>query len=357
VVRRGRLTIRLGALAVLMVASTAPATFAAETPPELPPGGTFVDDDGLSEEGFIEASVAAGLTKGCNPPANDRFCPDRTLSRAEMATILVRALDLPAAGEDHFVDDEDSIHESSINALAASGITKGCNPPDNTEFCPDEAASRGEIAAFLVRAFGYTAEAETDRFTDDDGSVFEDDINRLAAAGLTSGCGDTAYCPEGPLPRRHMAVFMARALGLVPQIPPERPPPPFPDVGEGKRIIYSNSEQRVWLVDEHEQLVDTYLVSGRKGIPSPGRYRIYSKSLEAWAGHDGITMEYMARFARGPRYPYGFHSIPRYADGTPMQTETELGQYRSGGCVRQADAKAKALYAWAPIGTTVIVLP
>jgi len=354
--RRGQRAIHLIALVALLVAAPGPAAFAADGGQQLPPGGTFLDDDGLGEEGYIEAAVAADLTRGCNPPANDRFCPDRTLSRAEMATMLVRALDLPAVTDDFFVDDGESVHQGSINALAAAGITRGCNPPANTEFCPEDPVNRGQVAAFLVRALGLAAGGETDRFADDDDSVFEHDINLLAAAGVTSGCGTASYCPRDPLPRSQMAVFLARALGLTPMVPPERPPPPFPDVGAGKRIIYSNSEQRVWLVDDHEELVDTYLVSGRRGVPGPGTYHIYSKSLKAWAGHDGITMQYMARFTRGPRLAYGFHSIPRYGNGTPMQTEAELGEYRSGGCVRQADEKAKALYAWAPIGTTVIVL-
>jgi hypothetical protein len=353
--RTGLRALTMIALGVLLAAG--PGVALAADGASLPPGGTFLDDDGLPEEGYIEAAVAAGITTGCNPPSNDRFCPDRTLTRAEMATMLVRALDLPASSLDAFTDDGNSVHEASINALAAAGITRGCDPPHNTMFCPDDPVDRGQVAAFLVRALGLTEGGDIDHFTDDDESVFEHDINLIAGAGVTSGCGTAAYCPRDPLPRRQMAVFLARALGLTPMVPPERPPPPFPDVGDGKRIIYSNARQRVWLVDEHEQLVDTYLVSGRRGVPAPGTYHIYSKSLKAWAGHNGITMEHMARFAHGTRLSYGFHSIPRYANGTPMQTEAELGEYRSGGCVRQADDKAEALYAWAPIGTTVIVLP
>jgi lipoprotein-anchoring transpeptidase ErfK/SrfK len=59
----------------------------------------------------------------------------------------------------------------------------------------------------------------------------------------------------------------------------------------------------------------------------------------------------------GNQWSYGFHSIPRYPGGQPMQTEAQLGTHRSGGCVRQADFKAIALYAWASIGTTVHAIP
>lgn len=325
---------------------------------ELPPGGTFFDDDGMSQEGFIEAIRAEGITYGCNPPLNDLFCPERALTRAEMASLLARTLDLPPAESNPFTDTKDSVHVDAISSLAAGGITRGCNPPDNDLFCPRDQVSRGQMAAFLVRALGYEDGAAPDLFSDDDGSVFEPDINRLAAAGVTVGCGDDTYCPARKLTRAEMAVFLARALDLAPNVPPQRPPPQYPDVGNGRRIIYGNSEQRVWMVDERRQLIDTYLVSGRRGVPRPGTYEVFSKSVYTSAGHDGITMKWMARFApTRSGLAIGFHAIPRYSNGWPLQTEAELGQFRSAGCVRQADHKARALYEWAPIGTTVIVLP
>lgn len=138
-------------------------------------------------------------------------------------------------------------------------------------------------------------------------------------------------------------------------------PPPYPDIGDGKRIIYSNSQQHIWLIDENNRLVDDYPVSGRIGIPYNGTYSVFSKSVNAWAPYGGITMKHMVRFVRpgtwGNKWSYGFHSIPRYPNGQPMQTVDELGYYRSGGCVRQEDGKAAALFAWAEIGTTVHAIP
>jgi len=334
-----------------------PATALPAMADELPPGGTFWDDDGTVEEGYIEAIKATGITQGCNPPINDLFCPERTLTRGEMATVFVRALDLPASSTHPFTDTADSVHVNSINALAAAGITKGCNPPENTEFCPSREVTREEMAAFMVRAFGLE-QTETDFFVDDAHSIFEPAINSLAAAGIASGCGNNGFCPWTRLSRAEMAVFIAKALGLPPNVPDERPPPPFPDVGHGKRIIYANEEQRVWMVDENNELVDTYLVSGREDVPNPGTYSVFSKSVNAWATHDGITMRWMVRFTHASSgVAIGFHSIPLYSNGEPMQTEDELGYYRSGGCVRQADDKAQALYEWTPIGTIIIVLP
>ncbi len=133
--------------------------------------------------------------------------------------------------------------------------------------------------------------------------------------------------------------------------------PPYPDVGSGKRIIYSNTEQRVWLVEADGTLAKTHAVSGRAGVPMPGTYAVFSKSVKAWAAYGGITMTHMVRFAHGRRLPYGFHSIPVYPDGRPLQLEAELGTFQSAGCVRQRMEDAIFLYAWAEIGTTVHALP
>ena len=134
--------------------------------------------------------------------------------------------------------------------------------------------------------------------------------------------------------------------------------PPVPeDSGTGRRIVYSNSGQRVWVIEDGERVVTSYLVSGKKFVPKPGNYEVYSKSPLAWAGYGGITMEYMVRFAYGKRLAIGFHSIPKYSNGDPMQTPEQLGSYQSSGCVRQHVDQARFLYDWADLGTPVIVLP
>ncbi|MGH2392788.1 MAG: S-layer homology domain-containing protein [Candidatus Limnocylindria bacterium] len=179
-------------------------------------GKEFGDDNGSVHELNIALLAAAEITAGCNPPDNDSFCPDGETTRGEMAAFLVRALDLPASDEDVFTDDEGSIFEGNINALAAAGVTKGCNPPENDEFCPDRSVSRAEMAAFLVRGLSLAASAD-DAFTDDDGSIFESDINSLAAAGITKGCNPPVndnYCPDGATTRGEMASFLVRALKL-----------------------------------------------------------------------------------------------------------------------------------------------
>ena len=200
---------------------------------ELGPGGTFVDDDGGTHEPDIEAIAAEKITLGCNPPVRDRFCPDDPVTRGQMAAFLTRALGYTdGLGDDRFVDDDGSTFEDDIDRLAAAGVTYGCNPPVRDRFCPDDPVTRGQMAAFLTRALGYTDGLGDDRFVDDDGSTFEDDIDRLAAAGVTHGCNPPVrdrFCPDDPVTRAQMASFLTRALGLTPRLPPPRCPILPPD--------------------------------------------------------------------------------------------------------------------------------
>ena len=192
---------------------------------QLPPGGTFIDDDGSIYEGSIEAIAAEGITRGCNPPTNDRYCPDDPVTRGQMAAFVVRALNLPTTDRDFFSDDSGNTFENDINRLAAAGITRGCNPPVNDRYCPARSVTRGEMAGFLNRAFTPPPTSE-DFFTDDTGNTFESDINRIAAKGITKGCNPPAndrYCATRLVTRGEMAAFLTRALGLTPIIPPPRP--------------------------------------------------------------------------------------------------------------------------------------
>ncbi|MGH8936840.1 MAG: choice-of-anchor L domain-containing protein [Acidimicrobiia bacterium] len=179
------------------------------------PSGSFVDDDDNIHEGNIEAIADPGITKGCNPPANTEYCPASDITRGQMAAFLRRTFNLPFVETDHFVDDEDSEFEADINAIAEVGITIGCNPPDNTEFCPTDSVTRAQMASFIVRALALTEGMGDDLFVDDDTSVHELDIDALGTAGITLGCNppdNDQYCPEDPVKRDQMASFFARFL-------------------------------------------------------------------------------------------------------------------------------------------------
>lgn len=149
------------------------------------------------------------------------------------------------------------------------------------------------------------------------------------------------------------------------QPPPEPAPPPAPqypplpsDSGNGRRIVYSIDQQRVWIVEADEKVSGAWLVSGNKSLPDPGTYSIYSRSRSTTSTNGEVRMEYMLRFTKSSRgNAIGFHAIPVDKNGQPIQSEEELGEPRSAGCVRQARANAEHLWNWAPDGTTVRVTP
>ncbi len=185
-----------------------------------------------------------------------------------------------------------------------------------------------------------------------DGGVFT--FGGAPFYGSSAGTGSTE-------PVTAMAAMVGGAgYWLLRSPPPPRPAASGPAVpagsGEGRRIVYSNTAQRVWLVASDGFVESTYAVSGRRNVPPAGTFSVFSKSRLAYAGHDGITMRNMVRFTRGQNLAIGFHAIPRDADGRPLQTEDDLGGYRSAGCVRQADADSERLWDFAPVGTKVVVV-
>ena len=165
----------------------------------------FTDADSSKFYASILWLTREGITAGCSAT---RYCPNGVVTRGQMATFLGRALDLPSTSRDYFRDDEGSVHEARINALAAAGITAGCTAD---RFCPNGVVTRAQMATFLARAFDLPS-TSTDYFADDNSSPHEARINALARSGITSGCGGSSFCPNGSVTRGQMAAFLHRAV-------------------------------------------------------------------------------------------------------------------------------------------------
>ncbi len=126
--------------------------------------------------------------------------------------------------------------------------------------------------------------------------------------------------------------------------------------GNGRRVVFSMSRQRVWLVGAKGTPLASYLVSGSlTNNLKPGSYDVYSRSRWAVGIDDSGVMQYFVRFTRGQHAPIGFHSIPK-KDGQALQAEAQLGTPQSHGCIRARLADAKRLWAFAPTGTDVVVV-
>lgn len=199
--------------------------------------GTFTDDDGNFHEPNIEAIAAAGITTGCGAGL---FCPNRSVTRAEMAAFLIRALnEEPSAFEGLFPDvPAGRWYTGFVERLAQLEITTGY--PDGT-FHPEGSVTRAEMAAFVVRAIGQSSSLPPYQATFADvpnGQWFTPWVERMSQLGITQGCSATRYCPSADVTRAEMATFLTRAFDLTPITPVPEPPPPgagncdpsYPDV-------------------------------------------------------------------------------------------------------------------------------
>jgi hypothetical protein len=173
---------------------------------------------------FIEALAAAGITGGCSldPPG---YCPEATVTRGQMAVFLLRGINgagatPPAATGTVFGDVPVShLFAAWIEQLAAVGITSGCavSPP---AYCPEATVTRGQMAVFLLRAkhgAGYLPPDATGVFADvPTDHLFARWIEQLSREGITGGCNTAPpmYCPDAPVTRGQMAVFLVRTFNL-----------------------------------------------------------------------------------------------------------------------------------------------
>ena len=168
---------------------------------------------------WVEQLHAAGVTSGCSP-AN--YCPEDTVNRDQMAVFIERGLHgstytPPQAAGARFEDVRSDYWAAAwIEQMAKDGISGGC---DANNFCPGAAATRAQMAIFLLRAkYGssYKPPAATGAVFNDVPATYwaADWVEQLAADGISGGCSAGNYCPESPVTRAQMAVFLVRTFNL-----------------------------------------------------------------------------------------------------------------------------------------------
>lgn len=182
---------------------------------EVPPAAyDDVDEDNLHRPGIdcmTWHEVATGAGDG-------RFRPRGGVTRAQMAAFVARTLSsagvaLPSDPPDAFRDDDGHHFELEIDQLAALGIVRG---DTSRQYRPDDPVTRAAMATYLVRAYDvaapHPAESAGDRFEDDAGRTHESNINRAAAAGLVQGTGGGRFQPDARTRRDQMTSMLSRLL-------------------------------------------------------------------------------------------------------------------------------------------------
>jgi hypothetical protein len=172
---------------------------------------------------YIERLYDAGITSGCNVNPL-QYCPESTVTRAQIAIFLERgmhgsAYNPPVVGSSTGFSDVSTSYWAAawVKQLASDGITAGCG---TDIYCPEGVVSRAQMAVFLLRSkygasYAPPAVGGSTGFGDISTSYWASAwIKQLVAEGITAGCGNGNYCPESPVTRAQMAVFLIRTFNL-----------------------------------------------------------------------------------------------------------------------------------------------
>ena len=168
----------------------------------------------------VDALDELGVFEGTGCADGSGLCPNQPLLRWEMAVWLVRVLDdgePPQRSSSRFDDvDRETWWASHTERLAELAVTRGC-ALEPLRFCPDDSVTRGQMAAFLTRAFELAAGPPSGFVDVHPDHTFSADIDALAASRVTVGCGvePPTFCPRNAVSRGAMATFLARAMGLI----------------------------------------------------------------------------------------------------------------------------------------------
>ena len=228
------------------------------------PGGFADTVSGAFYGPAVDALAAKGVFEGTGCP--DGLCPDGALDRATMAVWTVRVVDgrdpapVSRLSRLRFSDVGRTRFEARfVERFAALGVSRGCG--DGSRFCPDRVVTRAEMAVFLARAFTLGRDRGRPFRDVEPGAWYAAAVEEISAASVSRGCGDgSRFCPDRVVTRAEMAVFLARAAGLVGR---PAPPPDLPVV----RAAYRDSEGRMVIADLDGYRVDAVTVSGAAGEP------------------------------------------------------------------------------------------
>ena len=172
---------------------------------------------------FVERLYAAGITGGCGVSPR-RYCPEGIVTRAQMAVFLERGIHgysytPPGIGSSTGFGDVEPAYWAAawIKQLAAEGITSGCG---SGIYCPEGIVTRAQMTIFLLRSkyggsYSPPAVGDSTGFGDVEPAYWAAAwIKQLVNQGITAGCGSGNYCPEAPVTRAQMAVFLVRTFNL-----------------------------------------------------------------------------------------------------------------------------------------------
>lgn len=234
--RLAALTVALIGIGLLVPHAAATEIDAACPPDEVPSAGFTDVADGSTHRLAIDCVVWWSVAFGTS---STTYGPNANLTREEMAAFVARAMraagyDLPTRPRDAFDDTGASPYKHAINQIAEVGVVRGF--PDGT-YRPRATVSRAQMATYLVNLYeettGETLTASRDYFDDDDGTIHEPNINKIAEADITQGTAARTYSPSLAVRRGQIGSFLARVLDRFVHADIASPPPPVRTFEDG----------------------------------------------------------------------------------------------------------------------------
>ncbi|MGA0217809.1 MAG: L,D-transpeptidase family protein [Ilumatobacteraceae bacterium] len=252
----------------------------------------------------------------------------------------------------------DAATAESACTISEFEIAKG-DSGDSVRCAQVALAAAGYMRVEINGMFDEATDDATREFQNDFELYVDGIIGKVTATELGVWPGLEAFVVRTPAPAPGAVDLIGMPLSPVASAGSDAPElPEDAGQGTGKRVVYERSSQRVWAIDDDEQIVRSYLVSGsRYRNEVPGWHTVYSRSESALGWDLQADLPYMIRYTQTERGHIGFHAIPSWRDsGEMLQTIDELGQRLSGGCTRQALQDAEFLWTFADVGTRVLVL-
>jgi hypothetical protein len=184
------------------------AYYPAEVQPPAVTTTHFTDLNGHWALDRINQLTALGAISGY---PDGTFKPDKTISRAEFAVILVKAFKLTQKPGKVFIDTAGHWAKDYISTANAYGILNGIS---NDRFAPDELITREQIAYMVVKAAGLTRADGGKTFTDADkiSPWAREAVDIASQNGIISGYADNTFNPRGNASRAEAATITANAL-------------------------------------------------------------------------------------------------------------------------------------------------
>lgn len=296
-----------------------------------------------------DASPAAGETVS-TPSTESILAPIGSDAPASTATPAgVDVVD----GEDLVGADPATVEECTITERSLNGGSSG-----SSVVCLQEALREaGFYDGAITGVYDNATAAAVQKVQVERDLYVDGKVGRETALSLGIWPDEQSLVVRTPPPTPGAVDSMGFPLSSVASTGADAPPLPE-NSGTGRRVVYSRAGQRVWAVDENENIIRSWLVSGSQyDNELPGAHEVYSRSEVSTAWNGKAFLPKMIRWLRTDIGHIGFHAIPlRRADNTPYQTEAELGTRLSGGCQRQANADADFMWEFAQVGTPVIVV-